>query len=166
MTGIMPLRGAWPEGAVKAHRRVRFPAPVSRRSIFRVALAGATSLGLVALTVFPAARTAFAAGYRILPYPCPSYATDHNCSPGCGPSRVCLDCCDIDGWHRRRGDFRLRPNQCASGVYDGWLWAYSGPCGRCRGGVTYRCHDGYRRVGHWWSRTICRATVRCRRPVF
>ena len=46
----------------------------------------------------------------------------------------------------------LRPNQCFSGSYDGWLWRYEGACGSCACHVERRCHDGYRRTSAGWRR--------------
>ncbi|NKZ09208.1 hypothetical protein HGB48_36550, partial [Actinomadura latina] len=31
------------------------------------------------------------------------------------------------------------------GGYDGWLWAYTKSCGSCKKGVTWRCHDGWKK---------------------
>jgi hypothetical protein len=164
----------------------RFPRPralaaltrTSRRSALRALFSTGAGLGLAMLSVFPPARTAVAAGFRLAPVDlwqiydrCPSYASDHNCSPGCGPSVVCRDCCQPGGAHKgyhhtlksSNGRYRLRPNQCF-GNYDGWLWRYTGRCGGCQRGVLWRCHDGWRRStsGHWYK-TICRWPVECNR---
>ena len=45
-------------------------------------LQGATVVGFAALTVFSAAREAYADGYDIWEGDCPSYATNHDCSHG------------------------------------------------------------------------------------
>src|ERR671922_19038 len=95
-----------------------------------------------------------ASGYSILGYydiypRCPSYAGNHNCSPGCGPSVVCSSCCrtsgSYKGFHKsgvsHPGKYKLRPNQCYGGGYDGWIWAYAHRCGSCSRGVKWRCHD-------------------------
>ncbi|MEU5882351.1 hypothetical protein [Spirillospora sp. NPDC047279] len=177
---IPPLRGPRPAGAERVRRR---PAPpdtgvsgVGRRNVLRgIATAGA-SVGLGALGVFPQARQALAAGYAQRPgYQilgrCPSYAANHNCSPGCGPSVVCPTCCrtsgSLKGYHKsgksHPGYYMLRPNQCYSGGWDGWLWAYSKSCGSCRKGVTWRCHDGWKKSAKGsWYKTICRKATSCR----
>jgi hypothetical protein len=167
---IAPLRGPRPPGAARVKRRIP-PAErtggAARRSVLGGIVAVGSGIGLTALGIFPPARKAIAGSYDFKGLPCPSYAASHNCSPGCGPSPVCAngECC----WpnkhvHRGSGKWRLRPNQCYGGVYDGWLWSYTGQCGSCSRGVTYRCHDGYYvspTTGHWWP-TICRWRMSCR----
>jgi peptidoglycan hydrolase-like protein with peptidoglycan-binding domain len=139
-------------------------APARRR-----VLQAATALGFAALGVFPAARKAYADGYRIWTGSCPSYASDHNCSPGCGPSTVFTGACATTGahagFHRNDGvTWTLRPNQCYSGGYDGWLWRYDEECGTCACGIERRCHDGYHNTGSGWVRSICRHTTDCGCP--
>lgn len=175
---VPPLRGPRPPGAARVRRRVPGgrPALPGRRGLLAgLAAAGATA-GLHALGVFPPARQALAAGFRLAGYydiypRCPSYAHDHNCSPGCGPSLVCPSCCRTSGRHKgfhksgasHPGRYKLRPNQCYADGYDGWLWAYAGECGDCSGGVTWRCHDGWKKSRHGnWYRTICRKAMSCR----
>lgn len=183
LSTVAPLRGPRPKGATRANRRVSGTGTRtgSRRAVLRSAAAAGAALGLSALGVFPPARRAIADGFRLPPGDltygryeisdrCPGYAGRHDCSPGCGPAVVCLDCCrtsgTMTGYHHsrttRRG-FRLRPDQCW-GSYDGWLWRYAGRCGRCTGGVLYRCHDGWKRSrsGHWYK-TVCRWVLDCRR---
>jgi hypothetical protein len=165
-TGEAATRTGAPAGGVLPGR--------SRRSVLANLTRAATALGLTALGVFPPARTAFAEGFRLAPdgykiHPsCPSYAQDHDCSPGCGPSLVCSDCCrtsgPMAGMHHSSvsaSGFRLRPNECYSDS-DGWLWRYEGRCGECTGGIVWRCHDGWKRSdsGHWYK-TICRWPVEC-----
>lgn len=164
---LAPLSGQRPRDAVPARRSIPksyFEGDVRRRSILRGAVAAGTGLGLAALGVFPQARAAYADGYEIKPLPCPSYASGHNCQPGCGPSGVCFNCCTSDGFFRNDSSngYRLRPNQC-SGTYDGWLWRYDGSCSPCGNSVTYRCHDGYRRTdsGGLWVNAICRYRTAC-----
>ncbi|MCF6525794.1 peptidoglycan-binding protein [Streptomyces sp. JJ36] len=137
----------------------------SRRRV----LQAATAAGFAALGVFPAAREAYADGYDIWTGSCPSYAAGHNCSPGCGPSTVYADACATTGtyagFHRNDGvTWTLRPNQCYSGSYDGWLWRYDDDCGTCGCGIERRCHDGYRNTGSGWVRSICRHTTECGCP--
>ena len=133
-----------------------------RRTVLQVA----TAVGFAAVGVFPAARKAYADGYDIWTGACPSYALDHDCSPGCGPSTIYTDACETSGsnvgFHRNDGTtWTLRPNQCYSGTYDGWLWRYSGACGACGCGIERRCHDGYRNTGSGWVKSICRWTTDC-----
>lgn len=132
----------------------------------RTALQSATAVGFAALGVFSTARQAYADGYDIWTGDCPSYASDHDCSPGCGPSTVHAAACETsgeyEGFHRNDGvTWTLRPNQCYSGTYDGWLWRFTGACGACACGIERRCHDGYFNSGSGWVRSICRWTTDC-----
>ncbi|MFG1855054.1 hypothetical protein ACGFJT_24690 [Actinomadura geliboluensis] len=177
---VPPLRGPRPAGVERVRRR---PVPrdeptfrPARRSLLTgLAAAGATA-GLKALGVFPPAREALSSGFQLVGYydiypRCPSYAANHNCSPGCGPSYVCSWCCRTSGkykgFHKSGvsdpGRYKLRPNQCYGGGYDGWLWAYSKSCGSCKKGVTWRCHDGWKKSkkGNWYK-TICRKATACK----
>jgi peptidoglycan hydrolase-like protein with peptidoglycan-binding domain len=147
-------------GREVAPRSVVYAVP--RRRIFQAA----TAVGFAAMGVFPAARAAYADGYDIYEGPCPSYAADHDCSPGCGPSTIYAGSCETSGphvgFHRNDGvTWTLRPNQCYSGSYDGWLWKYQGACGACDCSVERRCHDGYRNSGSGWVRSICRWNTEC-----
>ncbi|MFI0448760.1 hypothetical protein [Actinomadura sp. 6N118] len=177
---IPPLSGPRPEGAERVRRRApggTGTAGPARRNVLRGLAAAGTSLGLTALGVFPQARQAIAAGYSLgggyhIYGRCPSYGANHNCSPGCGPSVVCSTCCRTSGrykgYHKsgksHPGRYRLRPNQCYSGRWDGWLWGYSRRCGNCRRGVTWRCHDGWKKSGRGaWYKTICRKATSCRK---
>ena len=66
------------------------------------------------------------------------------------------------GFHKNDGvTWTLRPNQCYASTYDGWLWQYQGACGACACSVQRRCHDGYRKVGASWVRSICRWNTQC-----
>ncbi|SOD64369.1 Peptidoglycan-binding (PGRP) domain of peptidoglycan hydrolases-containing protein [Streptomyces zhaozhouensis] len=132
----------------------------------RTVLQSATVVGFATLGVFGPARQAYADGYDIWTGDCPSYASEHDCSPGCGPSTVHAAACETsgqyEGFHRNDGvTWTLRPNQCYSGSYDGWLWAFSGACGACGCGIERRCHDGYFNSGSGWVRSICRWTTDC-----
>lgn len=134
----------------------------------RVLQAG-TALGFAALGVFPSARKAYADGYDIYDGPCPSYASSHDCSPGCGPSTVYADSCETSGehagFHKNDGVmWTLRPNGCFGGTYDGWLWRYEAACGACGCYIERRCHDGYRRTSSGWVRSICRFNTDCGCP--
>lgn len=134
----------------------------------RVLQAG-TALGFAALGVFPSARKAYADGYDIYDGPCPSYASSHDCSPGCGPSTVYADACETSGehagFHKNDGvTWTLRPNGCFGGTYDGWLWRFNEACGACGCYIERRCHDGYRKVGGSWVRSICRFNTDCGCP--
>jgi hypothetical protein len=177
---IAPLRGERPDGAPKVRRRV--PAATSegmnRRSILGGAMAAGTTVGLTALGAFGPARSAFAAGYKPISNSgyydilssCPPDGFHAQCSPGCGPSVVCAMCCRTSGWakgyHRsgvsNPGAYRLRPNQCYAGKWDGWLWHHTTACGGCKHSVTWRCHDGWKKSRYGvWYKTICRWAVAC-----
>ncbi|MEH1099530.1 peptidoglycan-binding domain-containing protein [Micromonospora sp. CPCC 205561] len=135
---------------------------LSRRALLRAG----TAVGMAALSVFPAARRAYADGYTIYDG-CPTYASGHNCSPGCGPSTIFADACNTSGtyagFHKNDGTtWILRPNECYGGTYDGWLWLYQGACGACACSVERRCHDGYRRTSSGWVKSICRWNTSCR----
>jgi hypothetical protein len=163
---VPPLRGVDP-GTGPAPRRRAAPAPsgLPRRTVLRAATALGTAAGMAALGVFPAVRRAHAEGYDIYGA-CPSYATDHNCSPGCGPSTIFGDACNTGGahlgFHKDDGTmWMLRPNQCFNQTFDGWLWRYQGACGSCGCFVERRCHDGYRQTSSGWVRSICRWNTEC-----
>jgi S-formylglutathione hydrolase FrmB len=172
------LRGPRPDGA----ERVRRSAPaataegVRRRSMLGGAMAGGTALGLAALRVFSPAREAMSDGYVLAADhydvygKCPSYAASHNCSPGCGPSTVVSGACKTGGkwrgYHRSAatdpGVYKLRPNECYAGRYDGWVWHYAHACGKCKKSVTWRCTDGWKKstTGGWYK-SICRWSHAC-----
>lgn len=165
--------------------RLTFAWPLARRSsrrqFMRRAVALAISLSVTSIAQLPPARRAFAGhagsnaedGWEIADY-CPTYATSHNChytgGRGCGPSNVRKDACireighPHEDWHKRQlPEWGLRPNGCDGPKWDGWRWRYSDPCGPCRGGITYRCHDGWRwpRDPSRMNETICRALTDC-----
>lgn len=167
MSAVPELRGPEPVAGTV----VRRPAVSGVREVARWAfsrrnlLRTGTALGMAALSVFPAARRAYADGYDIYGA-CPSYASDHDCSPGCGPSTIFADSCAVSGtqtgFHKNDGStWLLRPNQCYSGTYDGWLWRHQGACGACACSIERRCHDGYRRTSSGWVKSICRWTTEC-----
>jgi hypothetical protein len=146
---------------VRTGSRTRAAWTLSRRAVLRAG----TAVGMAALSVFPAARRAYADGYTIYAG-CPSYASDQDCSPGCGPSPIFADSCNTSGtylgYHKNDGvTWILRPNECYAGTYDGWLWRYQGACGACACSVERRCHDGYRRTSSGWVRSICRWNTDC-----
>jgi hypothetical protein len=178
---LPPFHGPRPKTQPRVRRTSDWPVLSWNRGQFVKASVGAAiGVGLASVGVLPPARRAFAshagtAGYEIKPLPCPSYAADHNCSPGCGPSEVDSRACvgsssnHYYGWHRAGCasaygfDWKLRPNGCVSGTgWDGWRWEYNALCGCCTS-VTYRCHDGYRCNSSCanCSRTICRWITAC-----
>lgn len=174
---VPPLRGPRPEGAehVRRHAPAATAAGVARRSMLGGAVATGTALGLGALGVFSPARRSTSGGFRLATYTeiygkCPSYAASHNCSPGCGPSTVVAGACrtsgTLRGYHRSSGTdpgvYKLRPNECYAGVYDGWIWHYAAPCGKCATSVTWRCTDGWKKssTGSWYK-SICRWAHAC-----
>jgi hypothetical protein len=151
-----------PEGAWRPRRATRrlpeAPYTMERRTFLRAAVGAGVGLGLTTLGVFRMARPALALERQV--HPSSGVGSDclypYACSPGCGPSPVCAGnaCCTSDGWYRvgcvpRSGNdivYAERPNQCASGGYDAWLWANEN-CPQCAGGkVTWRCHDGKYKV--------------------
>jgi len=160
--------GSAPRGRQQASRRTLrpvSPSPIRRRTVLQAGATLGTAVGMAAIGVFPAARRAYADGYDIYGS-CPSYAADHNCSPGCGPSTIFADSCttsgSLTGFHKNDGvTWALRPNQCFAGTYDGWLWRYQGACGTCACYVERRCHDGYRQTSSGWVRSICRWNTDC-----
>lgn len=165
---VPPLRGTDPGMPVRWRRGRRPSGPgwtPTRRNILRVG----GVLGLAVLGgVFPSVRRAVADGYDIYPE-CPSYADDQDCSPGCGPSTIFADACETSGanlgFHKNdQVTWRLRPNACFGGSYDGWMWRYDQACGACSCHIERRCHDGYRRTGSGWVRSICRWTTDCGCP--
>lgn len=146
----------------------------NRRGFLARCFAAGMGLGLGALAQLPPARQAFASHVGYNPYEilssCPSYAADHNCFPGCGPSRVHSDACVPDasshyvGYHRRGGaQWKVRANQCYGGWADGWRWSYGSSCGHCYRSVTRRCHDGWKcdSSGANCYKTICRWNIYC-----
>lgn len=172
---VVAASGPWPEGAVRARRRgdaTLVAAGPGRRAFLTGAFAAAAGAAVGVLGVVPFARPAVAAGpggrygYRVYRGDCPSYASSHDCEPGCGPSPVYADTCEPSGFYRgwfknRPTDgYRLRPGQCLSG-YDAWVWRYSGRCHACRRVIEYRCHDGYKLVGGVWFNAICRHVTDC-----
>ena len=171
---LVPAGGPRPPGARRKRRASvgseAFDGGVGRRGFVAGAAAGATAVGVTSLGIFPAAREAAAHhdpghyGYRIRGLPCPSYASSHNCDPGCGPSQALGDYCvtsgQYTGWFRNGGNYRLRPGACASGA-DGWAWRYDGACGSCATMVEYRCHDGFALIGGSWQPKVCRWATQC-----
>lgn len=166
---IPSLHGPEPHGPPRRRYEPLHSRRQERRSFLKAATAAGAGIGLAALGVFPPVRQARADGYSILGT-CPSYAASHNCTPGCGPSAICgsWNCCNpsthptYPGYHKNDGvTYRLRPNQCAGGIWDGWSWYYDGLCGACRA-VKFRCHDGYKKINGSWVKTICKWTLYCK----
>jgi hypothetical protein len=181
LDGIPPLRGPRPAGAerVRRHAPAATAEGVGRRSMLGGAVAAGTTAGLAAIGVFAPARKAMASGFSLtgltpgyydIYTTCPSYASSHNCSPGCGPSTVVSTACRTSGKYRGYhksgvsdpGHYKLRPNQCYGSKYDGWIWHYAHACGKCKTSVTWRCHDGWKKsaTGSWYK-SICRWAHAC-----
>jgi hypothetical protein len=58
--------------------------------------------------------------------------------------------------------FKLRPNECYGSKYDGWMWHYAAPCGKCAKSVTWRCTDGWKKsAAGTWYKSICRWAHAC-----
>ncbi len=172
--------GDRPVDTVPARRAGRpgRPLPPGRRRTVGRAVRGApccrpaprsgTAAGMAVLGVFPAARRAYADGYDIygqLPdvRERPRLLARLRAEPGLRRRLRHLGA--GAGFHKSDGTtWTLRPNQCYSGSYDGWLWRYEGACGSCACHVERRCHDGYRRTSAGWVRSICRWTTDCGCP--
>lgn len=145
------------------------PRAWNRRALLQGAISIGTGVGLSVVGLLPPARTARADGYDILNR-CPR-PNNHDCEPGCAPSKLCWDCCRYTGgtrctdpaWFKNNGNYRIRKADCWPGHrhWDGWLWKYNRTCGCCRGGVTYRCHDGKKKIRGRWYKRICRSTTAC-----
>lgn len=170
LDAVPQLRGPRPPEAPTVKRTLPGPAPsMARRTVLGGLLATGTALGFTVLGVFPPARRAYAGAYEIYTGPCPSYTVDADCSPGCGPSMVFPNACELSGPHRgyHRDDgptWALQPNNCMPGGFDGWLWYYGGACGSCACFVEFRCHDGLRRTDSGWVKSICKWTTKCGCP--
>lgn len=159
---LPPLAGEWPEGQPARKKRAK-RGGFDRRGFVKRVVGTGMSLGLASLTVFPPARAFAADPYDIL-NSCPDYASNHQCSPGCGPSTVRQAACTSNGWHENTGCFyRSRNNECYGGWADGWYWRPTGctQCGSAR--TSFRCHDGRTcpdSCGNCYP-TICRAFMGC-----
>ena len=171
----MTLTNARPQADGDLATTIEIPGGIyrsNRRRFLTRCFAAGVGLSLGGLAKLPPARNAFASHvgrhpYEIKGLPCPTYASGHQCNPGCGPSRVHADACDVadphyTGYHRRAGlGWKVRPNQCYGGWADGWRW--STPCVPCLRGATLRCHDGWRcnSSGGNCYPTICRWFMGC-----
>ena len=177
LDSVPPLRGPRPEGAPTVRRKTSGlgslaglgPPALTRRSVLGGLVATGTALGFAALGVFPTARRAYAEGYDIYTGPCPSFAENDDCTPGCSGRTIFSEACETSGphtgFHRNDGvDWTLQPNNCYPGGYDGWLWFYDGACGVCACYVERRCHDGYHRLESGWVKSVCRWNTRCGCP--
>lgn len=138
------------------------PSRVGRRGFLKAIGAAGLGLGFASLGVFPSARPAAAHCTTTLETKmygsCPSSSSGFGCSPACGPSTVYWDVCGSGGWHKTTGNYRMRPNHCKSGGYDGWYWGKS-PCEECGGYTYFKCHDGCKKIGALWYNSICRTYV-------
>jgi hypothetical protein len=177
---VVSFEGPRPEGHAPVRRGDhRSASPWPRRGFLKLAVAAGTGVGMAALGVFPAVRQARAdhvighytqPAYDILNH-CPGTSPAKSCD-GCGPSAICgsQNCCNpsthphYPKLHRNNvnvgGIYALRPGECASNSWDGWLW-HVGPCPGCAA-ITFRCHDGYKLISGHWVPTICRHVVYCR----
>lgn len=155
----------------------------NRRQLLQRTFGGAVALSLTSLNLLPPAQRAYAThlgseGYHIKDG-CGGDFGSTDCTLGCGPSNVCGNmsggpCCVTEagahqqGYHRANGrEWQLRPNQCVPGTgWDGWKWNYPNQCGCCRGGITYRCHDGKNcdSSGNNCVPRVCRWVVDCFLP--
>lgn len=184
----VPSLGIEPANYAQVRRsRGRFPWLIDRRQFIRATIGMGMSAGIMALSVFPAARRARAShvgseGYEI-------YIPNNlrNCDLGpsgpgtcaepCGPSKIHTFACHPDqdhkaGYHKDTGDWALRPNRCdgTTGLdpdADGWRWE---PAAVCPGGcdpAQFRCHDGWHRHAgdppdpEQWHPSVCSKRVFC-----
>jgi len=144
-------------------------------------LAGLAATGASLIATVKPAGAVNPNGYQILGFtrqegrPCnekTGYARHHDCSPGCGPSMVLSGACNTSGkwvgYHRGGVDtwtvigyvaWKLRPNACYGGNYDGWKWATASDCKPCRN-MFWRCHDGFVSSSSGTYNSICRKCVR------
>lgn len=150
-----------------------------RRSVLRGMFGLAIGASLALVGSLSTARPALA-NYTIRDS-CTGNEATHNCSPGCGPSMVCSDCCGTrpggatcepaptssapclcGKWHRVVvNTYSLRPNECGGSPYDGWNWRYASSCGCCNSGTKFRCHDGEKKIGGTWYNSICKSLTGC-----
>ena len=136
-------------------RRVRRRSPLmpTRREFLKGTLAVGAGIGIAALGIFPPARLARASNHRQI-WDGRDHGFNHECDglgtwvlnddcAGCNrPRKHC--CCNSEGYHKSDGtNYKVRPNQCKDGVYDGWLWRTSECCGNSRKNQRWRCHDGW-----------------------
>lgn len=160
---IVPLAEPGPFEATRP-KMPRRPIRFGRRGVLKGAFAGGVGIAMTMFEQAPIVQKAAAACTTTLETTiradCPEDIAG-TCSPACGPSTVYLDVCDANGWHKTSGNYRMRPNQCTSSPYDGWMW-YASPCGCPVGfGRHYRCHDGCKLISGSWVNSICRTTTPC-----
>lgn len=135
----------------------------SRRSFLRGALVAGSAVGLTVLGWLPTSRRAWAShpDDDMKPGGCEGLGTwvDNDDCNGCNETRPHC-CCDVSSnWHIHTdsGSYKLRPNECDPGDYDGWNWTYFSCCPNGRKNQTWRCHDGFRRQADGTDqRTICK----------
>lgn len=169
LANVPALNEARPPGAHSVRRRaVSAPSSVTRRGFLRSAFVIGSGIGLTALSVLPTARPGNA-HTKTIKSSCPEPYSG-TCSPACGPSTVCSDCCTSGSpvnacvnpkWFKNSGSYRYRVHDCWDGHFDGWNWSAS-DCACCFPGVsTYRCHDGDKKIDGTWRSRICRSRVAC-----
>lgn len=174
---IVPFSEA-PEPPRKTNRRrlsQETDVGLTRLSFFQKSAALGTGVGLSILGLLPPARDALAhvphgnctTTLQTLMWTgsptCPEASQGFGCDPACGPSKVRTNACDGNGWHKTSGNWRMRPNECESGGYDGWFWRRR--CGCPTGCLrTFRCHDGCKSTAQGWAHSICRVTSACNCP--
>jgi hypothetical protein len=145
---------------------------LTRLSFFQRTAALGTGVGLSVVGLLPPARNALAHTphgnctttlQTLMWGSCPEASDGFGCDPACGPSKVRSNACDANGWHKTSGEWRMRPNECKSGGYDGWFWRRR--CG-CPTGCqrTFRCHDGCKDTAGGWAHSVCRVTSACQCP--
>jgi len=162
-------------------RTTRAPVVFTRRSfLFRCFAVGASLSSLGMTVIRPLRALANPNGYQIFGYstatgtPCnqtTGYARNHNCSPGCGSSPVYSCACNTSGtWiNYHRGtltswvtacgyQWKLRPDECYAGSWDGWKWTAGSGCAGCDNQY-WRCHDGYIGTQVGTGPSICRRCV-------
>lgn len=175
LSEVIPLtHGHLAEPGPRTPSRRRVHRSYTRRQFLRNASLTLTAAGVAFVGFLPTARRAAAhtphdnctSTLQTSWYgSCPT-AIAGTCSPACGPSPVRGGACNgiyHKTAHDGVNDWRMRPNECKSGGYDGWYWSTApSSCGICCGGSpcpVFRCHDGcWKNTSGQWAHSICRTS--------
>jgi hypothetical protein len=165
LADITPLEGGDSNGARMRRVAPRAAYSPNRRDVLKGLVAMGMGAGIAALGILPPARASSPPGGWKIYSGCSglgSWVSDDDCN-GCNQRLLC--CCDSNGYHKGSDygcHYALRPDQCASGGYDGWTWTYGGCCWvgcfKCVKNRKWRCTDGYYRAdcSQTWTLSICR----------
>jgi hypothetical protein len=161
----LPSAANYPEEGTVARQVRGARARLARREFMRVAVGAAVGTGLAFASLFPSARAAQA---HLRTWPFWGLGSD-NCILGGGyaGSTGCCACgslvsstyCADNGWHNHHSEqqgggtavreHRIRETSCND--RNAWIWA--------RGGTSWRCSDGQRRVCTAscgaWANSVC-----------